>query len=88
MELKKVIFALAFSGVLIAPNFAVAQVQPVPEPDDIALNTDAFQDSFYEALKQKGIENYDRAVEALEKCQTMQPNNPVVFSSSARITSR
>jgi tetratricopeptide (TPR) repeat protein len=79
MELKKVIFALAFSGVLIAPNFAVAQVQPVPEPDDIALNTDAFQDSFYEALKQKGIENYDRAVEALEKCQTMQPNNPVVF---------
>jgi len=70
---------MAFAGIFIMSDTAVAQIQPLPEPDDIALNTDAFQDSFYEALKQKGIENYDRAVDALQKCLKMQPNNPVIF---------
>lgn len=70
---------MAFSGVMFMSDLAVAQVQPPQEPDDIALNTDAFQDSFYDALKQKGIENYDRAVISLEKCLQLQPNNPVIF---------
>ncbi|CAM3323610.1 Beta-barrel assembly-enhancing protease [Flavobacterium longum] len=79
MELRKIFFGLAFSGVIFMSDIAMAQVQPPQEPDDIALNTDAFQDSFYEALKQKGIENYDRAVISLEKCLQLQPNNPVIF---------
>ncbi|PTS93468.1 cytochrome C biosynthesis protein, partial [Flavobacterium sp. HMWF030] len=32
------------------------------EPEDIAMATDEYQDSFYESLKQKGIENYDKAI--------------------------
>jgi hypothetical protein len=36
------------------------------EPEDIAIDSDAFQDHFYEAIKQKGIENYDKAIESLE----------------------
>jgi tetratricopeptide (TPR) repeat protein len=51
-----------------------------PEPEDIAAVTDEFQESFFESLKQKGIENYDKAVEALEKCLKLKPNNPVVLS--------
>lgn len=50
------------------------------EPDDIALASDNFQETFYEALKQKGIENYDKAITALETCLTLEPNNPAVFS--------
>ena len=49
------------------------------EPDAIALADDEFQNSFYESLLQKGIENYDKAITALEKCKKLQPNNDVVF---------
>mgnify|MGYP000016365963 FL=1 len=48
------------------------------EPEDIAMVSDAFQDSFYESLLQKGIENYDKAIVALEKCLVSQPNNATV----------
>ena len=49
------------------------------EPDDIALDTDEFQIYFYESLKQKGIENYDKAITALNRCEKLQPSNAVVF---------
>ena len=49
------------------------------EPDAIALANDEFQDFFFESLKQKGIENYDKAITALEKCSKMQPNNATVY---------
>lgn len=78
MELKKIVFLAVFSGMFFVPGIAMAQVQPQTEPEDIALNTDEFQTSFYESLREKGIENYDRAVIALEKCLKLQPNNPVV----------
>ncbi len=60
---------------LLTPKYSLAQT----EPEDIALNQDAFTDSFYESLKQKGIENYDKAITALEKCDKLQPNSAVVF---------
>ena len=50
------------------------------EPDAIALADDQFQNAFYEALLQKGIENYDKAITALEKCKKLQPENAVVYS--------
>jgi tetratricopeptide (TPR) repeat protein len=34
---------------------------------------------FYEAIKQKGIENYDKAIESLEKCVNLQPENATLF---------
>ena len=48
------------------------------EPEEIAMVSDEFQDSFYESLLQKGIENYDKAIVALEKCLVSQPNNAAV----------
>lgn len=48
------------------------------EPQEIAMVSDEFQDSFYESLLQKGIENYDKAIVALEKCLVSQPNNAAV----------
>ena len=60
------LFALPFSG--------WAQT----EPEDIAVVSDEFQDAFYESLLQKGIENYDKAIVALEKCLVSQPNNAAV----------
>lgn len=54
------------------------------EPEDIAAVTDAFQDHYYESLTQKGIENYDRAVNALLKCVALQPSNPAVYNELGR----
>jgi tetratricopeptide (TPR) repeat protein len=74
MILKKIFYSLVLIGIL-GPFSTFAQ----GEPEDIAAVTDEFQDSFYESLKQKGIENYDLAVKALEKCLAIEPNNAVVY---------
>ena len=74
MKIKTIFLALALSTLPFSGNTLLAQI----EPEDIAAVTDEFQDSFYESLKQKGIENYDKAITSLEKCLQMQPNNPVV----------
>lgn len=74
MKFKKYLVASLFFGMLLLPAMVFAQA----EPDDIALAEDKFQDNFYESLKQKGIENYDKAVIALEKCLAAQPQNAVV----------
>lgn len=74
MKIKSYLLPLLFFGMLCVPAKTFAQA----EPDDIALAEDGFQDSFYESLKQKGIENYDKAIAALEKCLKLQPQNAVV----------
>ena len=40
--------------------------------------TDEFQENFFEALKQKGIQNYDRAIDLFLKCKLLEPQNSVV----------
>ena len=47
--------------------------------DDLGNVTDKFQTYFFEALTQKAIENYEKAISALEKCQNLRPNEPVVW---------
>ena len=49
------------------------------EPEEIKLDTDQFQEFFYESLLQKGIENYDKAVVALDKCIKIKPNDAAVY---------
>ncbi|MBN8640997.1 MAG: tetratricopeptide repeat protein [Flavobacteriales bacterium] len=73
--MKKSIFLAFFLGMFFVPTSFWAQT----EPEDIAIDSDAFQDHFYEALKQKGIENYDKAIESLEKCIEIQPTNATLF---------
>ncbi len=63
-------------------NSAVLLAQA--EPESIVLDTDKFQDSFYESLKQKGIENYDKAISALEDCLKIKPNDAVVYSEMGK----
>ena len=54
--------------------------QEEQEGADVYLEeyTDEFQENFFEALKQKGIQNYDRAVDLFLKCKQLEPNNSVV----------
>jgi len=46
--------------------------------DDLGNVTDDFQQHFFEALKQKAIENYDRAIAALEKAALEKPEEAAV----------
>ncbi|WP_396195364.1 tetratricopeptide repeat protein [Flavobacterium sp.] len=62
-------------GMFFIPTLLLAQT----EPEEVAAVDDKFQNFFYESLKQKGIENYDKAIEALEQCKELEPNNAVVY---------
>lgn len=54
------------------------------EPESIVPDSDKFQDYFYESLKQKGIENYDRALTELEHCLKLKPNEAVIYSEMGK----
>jgi tetratricopeptide (TPR) repeat protein len=57
----------------------VSYAQETPNPEEIAAVDDAFEDNFYDALTQKAIENYDRAIVSLQKCLDKEANNPVIY---------
>lgn len=69
-----------FLGVFLCPQIDYAQGNFNNKPeDDLGDYEDEFQELFYEALKQKGIENYDRSVDALLKCIALDDKIPVLY---------
>lgn len=79
MKQKFYILFLCF-GLLLVPQANYGQVDFNKKPDDdLGDVEDKFQESFYEALKQKGIENYDRSVEALLKCIALDNSVAVLY---------
>ena len=46
-------------------------------PEDIAVVADELEDNFYEALKQRAIENYDKAIIAIQMCIEKDSTNSV-----------
>ena len=67
---------LSVSAMTLNTSYA----QEEQESADVYLEeyTDEFQENFFEALKQKGIQNYDRAVDMFLKCKQLEPDNSVV----------
>lgn len=70
------IYSLLFFGMLCVPNIIMAQNEP---NNDVVTLDDGFQDLFYEAIQQRSIENYDKAILALEKGKVIQPENAVIY---------
>ena len=75
---------LIFIGLILIPRLSSAQ-EETPEIDIeesaevfLADYSDVFQEAFFEALKQKGIENHDKAINLLLECKQLQPDNVVV----------
>lgn len=73
--MKRLVIYGLLLGMFFVPNIVLAQ----EEPNNIVVIDDGFQDHFYEALKQKSIENYDKAIQSLERCKAIQPENPVTY---------
>ena len=72
-----ILFGILFSSAVRAQEGKIP-VQDV-NVDDLGNVSDAFQEHFFEALKQKAIENYEKAIIELQACEKLQPNNAVVF---------
>ena len=60
--------------------------QEITESAEVMLEayTDEFQECFFEALKQKGIENYDKAINQLLKCRELASGQNVVDHELAK----
>lgn len=77
--MKKYRYILLLLGLLTCiPEYLHAQEE---ESAEISLeeNIDEFQEHFFEALKQRGIENFDRAIDELLKCQKIDDNATIAF---------
>lgn len=75
MQRKYFIWVLLIG--IIVPRQSYAQEETNADITNEVVD-DAFQENFYEALKQRGIENYDRAVSFLLECNRMDPENRAV----------
>lgn len=85
MKTKKTYLLIFFLGILIIPQLTFAQDKEEEEIfDELGVATNRFQEHFFEALKQKGIENYDRALRALEKAALESPNEVVIYYEMAK----
>ncbi|MCZ4317855.1 tetratricopeptide repeat protein [Aequorivita viscosa] len=85
MKLKhKYIFLILF-GIILPKQFVAQEINndSIHNPmDQLGDVTDDFQEYFFEALKQKGIENYELALTALhkaEKAAKSEENKAVVY---------
>ncbi|WP_231896355.1 tetratricopeptide repeat protein [Gramella sp. MAR_2010_147] len=79
--MMKNLFIILIMAMLALP----ANSQELPQlfqdvsQDDLGNVSDEFQELFFEALKQKGIENYEKAIIALEKCLKLDTEKSVVY---------
>ncbi len=73
--MKKAVLVFLFLVLLCNPALLMAQT----EPEQIKPDTDKFQDYFYESLLQKGIQNYDKAITALEQCLKIKPDDATAY---------
>ena len=84
MPSKILVFTMFFWGIIFFPYHIYAQEMEndsIQNPmDNLGDIDDAFQENFFEGLKQKAIENYELALTALNKAEkaTESPENKAV----------
>lgn len=85
MKLAVKIIGLALLMELSIPML-FAQDDQIPT-DDLGLVSDSFQEHFFEALKQKGIQNYEKALEVLslaEQAASSDEQRAVVYHEQGK----
>ena len=78
--MKKLLILVLLLVLLCNPATLLAQ----SIPDEENAGTEKFETLFYESLLQKGIENYDKAIIALEQSLKIRPNEATVYSELGR----
>lgn len=87
--MKKVFFLLMVMIGYLSPFFTYAQEDEqidIEQSAEVFLEdySDEFQENFFEGLKQKGIQNYDRAITYFMECKRLEPENKVVAFELAK----
>ena len=76
-------------GCMTIPLYTYAQDDKIEVEDSAEVfleeYSDEFQEKFFEALKQKGIENYDRAINLFLECKLLDANNVVLDHELAKV---
>lgn len=80
---------LLFLGATLSPGIVLSQEEgPITEEESAEVSfeeySDEFQQYFFEGLKQKGIQNYDKAINAFLKCKNLEPEKEVVSFELAK----
>ncbi|GGD76189.1 hypothetical protein GCM10011412_12350 [Maribacter cobaltidurans] len=78
-----------YIGASIVPGIVLCQEEgPITEEESAEVSfeeySDEFQESFFEGLKQQGIQNYDKAINAFLKCKNLEPEKDVVSFELAK----
>jgi len=78
--IKKILHIILFTGILIIPVFSFSQ-EDVASREELLVEQENinFQTFFFEALQQKAIENYDKAIYALEACNNINKKSTAVL---------
>ncbi|MDN3723240.1 hypothetical protein QRD02_02505 [Aequorivita sp. SDUM287046] len=85
MKRKFIYILLIFFGTILPQQSYSQEIENdsiAAQSDNLGNVTDAFQENFFEALKQKGIENYELALIALNKAEKVantEKNKSVVY---------
>lgn len=86
---RKILVTLFFLGFLIISSYCYGQEKNTLEEDsaEVFLDeySDTFQEKFFEALKQKGIENYDKAIVSFLECKKINPENKTIDFELAKL---
>ena len=75
MNIRTTFFFFLYFGIFCSVSLH-AQDETTEPTDDLGNVTDSFQEHFFEALKQKGIENYELALDALTLAEKAAKENP------------
>jgi len=87
---KHHVFHFFVLGLVLLPLASYAQEKPseinIEESAEVFLEeySDEFEEAFFEALKQKGIENYDRAINLFLECKRLDAENIVIDHELAK----
>ena len=88
MKRKIYITPLLF-GLFLVTSLSYSQDQNTAEEDNASVYledySDEFQEKFFEALKQKGIENYDKAIHLFLDCKKLDPETKAVDHELAKV---
>lgn len=77
---QKIYIVFFLFGMFLLPHINYAQVDFNKTPDDdLGNNEDEFQELFYKALKNKSVENFDRAADGFQKAIALDSSVPVLY---------
>ncbi len=89
MRNRKLSYLFLVFTLLMLKSFHAQEKEPeinIEESAEVFLEeySDDFEEAFFEALKQKGIENYDRAINLFLECKRLDADNIVVDHELAK----